>query len=106
VPLYQPLHPTQLYECAAEAATFALLYWRFGKPHRPGEIIGLYLIVSSVLRFIIEFFRYHEQALPFGLPFSLTQWISLALIVVGVWLLSMGRSAPEPAPAPRLSSAH
>jgi phosphatidylglycerol:prolipoprotein diacylglycerol transferase len=87
VPLYQPLHPTQLYEAAAEAAVFALLLWRFRKPHHPGTIIGLYLVVSSALRFVIEFFRYHEQALPFGLPLSITQWISLGLLLLGAWIL-------------------
>ncbi len=96
VPLYQPLHPTQLYEFVCEAATFAFLYWRFGKPHRPGTIIGLYLVISSVLRFVVEFFRYHEQALPFGLPLSITQWISLGLIVLGLGVLHASR-APRPA---------
>jgi phosphatidylglycerol:prolipoprotein diacylglycerol transferase len=76
-----PLHPTQLYESAAELFVFALLLWRFRKPHRPGDIIGLYLIASSVLRFWIEFYRFHEQSLIAGL--SLTQWISLVLIVAG-----------------------
>jgi phosphatidylglycerol---prolipoprotein diacylglyceryl transferase len=87
-PLFEPLHPTQLYEAAAEALVFALLWWRFQKPHRAGDIIGLYLIVSSVFRFVIEFFRYHEQALPFGWVLSLTQWISLGLIVLGAALLT------------------
>lgn len=86
-PLFRPLHPTQLYEAFAEAAVFAFLYWRFAKPHRSGDIIALYLIVSSALRFIIEFYRFHEQALPFGMPLSLTQWISLALIVLGAGIL-------------------
>ncbi len=90
-PLFRPLHPTQLYEAAAEAAVFAFLYWRFHRPHRPGEIIGLYLIVSSVFRFLIEFYRFHEQALPFGLPLSLTQWISLGLMGVGVWIVWSGQ---------------
>ena len=99
-PLFRPLHPTQLYEAAAEAAVFAFLYWRFGKPHRTGEIIGLYLVVSSVLRFVIEFFRFHEQALPFGLPFSLTQWISLALIVAGAWILWVIRPRQVAPPLP------
>ena len=93
VPLYQPLHPTQLYEAACEAAVFAFLYRRFAKPHRSGTIIGLYLVVSSILRFTVEFFRYHEQALPFGLPLSITQWISLGLIVVGAGLLWIARAA-------------
>jgi phosphatidylglycerol:prolipoprotein diacylglycerol transferase len=98
-PLFRPLHPTQLYEAAAEAAVFAFLYWRFGKPHRSGEIIGLYLVVSSILRFVIEFFRFHEQALPFGLPFSLTQWISLGLIIAGAWILWVRPRQVVPAPA-------
>jgi phosphatidylglycerol:prolipoprotein diacylglycerol transferase len=98
VPLYQPLHPTQVYEFAAEGITFLYLMSRIGKPHRPGTIIGLYLVISSVLRFAVEFFRYHEQALPFGLPLSLTQWISLALIALGAWILRPG-AAGVPTPA-------
>jgi phosphatidylglycerol:prolipoprotein diacylglycerol transferase len=97
VPLYQPLHPTQLYEFGCEAAIFAFLYWWSGKAHRPGTIIGLYLVISSVLRILVEFFRYHEQALPFGLPLSITQWISLGLIVAGAGILWMTR-APRPSP--------
>lgn len=97
VPLYQPLHPTQLYEFGCETATFALLYWWSGKPHRAGTIIGSYLVVSSALRILVEFFRYHEQALPFGLPLSITQWISLALILLGAGILWLTRT-PKAAP--------
>jgi phosphatidylglycerol:prolipoprotein diacylglycerol transferase len=84
-PIGIPLHPTQLYECFAELCVFALLLWRFRKAHRPGDIIGLYLIVSSILRFWIEFYRFHEQSLVAGL--SITQWISLVLIVAGALVL-------------------
>ena len=69
VPLEMPLHPSQLYEFSTEALLFGFLYWRFGRKHEPGKIIGLYLVLSSVARFLIEFTRFHEQALPFGLPF-------------------------------------
>ncbi|HLJ16601.1 MAG TPA: prolipoprotein diacylglyceryl transferase [Bryobacteraceae bacterium] len=93
VPLNVPLHPTQLYELITEAIVFAILYWRFGRPHRAGEILGLYLILSSSARFVIEFYRFHEQALPFGLPFSITQWIALALLAIGLWLLVRARHA-------------
>ncbi|HEY3744291.1 MAG TPA: prolipoprotein diacylglyceryl transferase, partial [Bryobacteraceae bacterium] len=44
VPLNIPLHPTQLYEAATEALLFAFLWWRSKSPHRPGEILGLYLV--------------------------------------------------------------
>ncbi len=87
VPLGIPLHPTQLYEFAAELLVFSVLYWRHGKPHREGEILGLYLVISSALRFWVEFYRFHAQALPFNGPWSLTQWISVGLFALGAWIL-------------------
>jgi phosphatidylglycerol:prolipoprotein diacylglycerol transferase len=102
VPLERPLHPAQLYESAAELLLFAYLYWRFSKPRTPGLILGQFLVVSSIARFIIEFFRFHEQGLPFGLPLSITQWIALALAVVGVAVLvkTKGPATPTPHPTP------
>jgi len=94
VPLEIALHPAQLYESSAELLVFGFLYWRFGRPHAPGQIIGLYLVSSSVLRFLIEFTRNHEQALPFGLPLSITQWIAILLAAAGAVLLARaGRTA-------------
>jgi len=51
------------------------------------------LLLSSIMRFGIEFTRFHEQALPFGLPLSITQWIAIVLAVVGAGLLVRSRSA-------------
>lgn len=100
VPLDTALHPAQLYESGTELILFAFLYQRFGKTHAPGQIIGLYLVLSSIARFIIEFYRNHEQALPFGMPLSLTQWISIALGVIGAALLVwIRRSRHVPAAA-------
>ena len=101
VPLNKPLHPAQLYEVFALLALFAFLYWRIGKPHPPGRVLGLYLVISSVARFAIEFTRNHEQALPFGLPFSITQWIAIALALFGVVILvrSASGSAKVSTPA-------
>jgi phosphatidylglycerol:prolipoprotein diacylglycerol transferase len=87
VPLEVPLHPSQLYELGTEGLLFVFLYWAFGRPHAPGKIIGLYLVISSVARFLIEFTRFHEQALPFGLPLSITQWIAIALAGAGAIIL-------------------
>ena len=85
VPLGVPLHPTQIYEMVAELALFAVLYWAILRPHAPGRIMGAYLLLSSVARFSIEFVRFHEQGLHYGL--SWTQWISIGLAVLGVALL-------------------
>jgi phosphatidylglycerol:prolipoprotein diacylglycerol transferase len=91
VPLEIALHPAQLYESGSEALVFGFLYWRFGRQHAPGQIIGLYLVLSSVLRFFIEFTRNHEQALPFGMPLSITQWIAIGLAAAGAVLLVRAR---------------
>ena len=88
VPLDVPLHPAQIYESTTEALLFTFLYWRYHRPHAPGEIIGLYLLISSIARFLIEFDRFHEQALPFGLPLSITQWIAIGLAIAGAILLT------------------
>jgi phosphatidylglycerol:prolipoprotein diacylglycerol transferase len=85
VPLSIPLHPTQIYEALAEAVIFAVLLWRIRRPHAAGAIIGLYLILYSVSRFVIEFYRFHEQPTQLGL--SLTQWMSIGLLLLGVWIL-------------------
>jgi phosphatidylglycerol:prolipoprotein diacylglycerol transferase len=85
VPLGKALHPSQIYEMLTELALFGFLYWRYGRPHSPGKIMGMYLVLSSIARFLIEFTRFHEQGLHFGL--SLTQWISIPLALGGVVLL-------------------
>ena len=89
VPILEPLHPTQLYEAFLLAAVFATLYWRFGKPHKPGAIIGLYLVLASAQRFGVEFFRAHQQANYLN-PLSNAQWISLGLAALGASLLVRG----------------
>lgn len=83
VPLGIKLHPTQMYESVAEFAIFGILYWRIRRPHAPGAIISLYLILYSTVRFLVEFVRYHEQPNPFGGPLNTSQWISLVLGGVG-----------------------
>ena len=85
VPLGVPLHPTQLYEAFAETVICLLLLWRTRRAHAAGEILGWYLVLYSIARFVIEFFRNHEQATHLGL--SLTQWISLGTLALGIWLL-------------------
>ncbi len=89
VPLDQTLHPVQLYESFADLLIFLYLYRQFGRSQKPGQIIGLYLVLYSTVRFIIEFFREHEQSLV-G-PFSLTQWIALGLLLLGLVFLLRGK---------------
>ena len=85
VPLDRALHPVQLYESAANFLIFAILYRMCTREHRAGQVIGWYLVLYSTARFIVEFFRVHEQSTVAG--FSLTQWISLGLLALGAGIL-------------------
>jgi phosphatidylglycerol---prolipoprotein diacylglyceryl transferase len=97
VPLGKTLHPAQLYESAADFLIFAFLYRRFqSSSAKPGETIGLYLVLYSIARFIIEFFREHEQSLVGGL--SLTQWIALGLLVLGCVFINRSRTSARTRP--------
>jgi phosphatidylglycerol:prolipoprotein diacylglycerol transferase len=91
VPLGIPLHPAQLYESFADALIFAFLYFQFIRVHSAGTILGWYLTLYSAARFVIEFFRFHEQGLHAGL--SYTQWISVVTFVAGLGLILARRGS-------------
>ena len=93
VPLGVRLHPTQIYEALAEFAISAILLWRIRRPHAPGTVIGLYLMLYSTVRFLVEFLRFHEQPNPFGGPLNASQWISLALFALGAFWQFRPRTA-------------
>jgi phosphatidylglycerol---prolipoprotein diacylglyceryl transferase len=92
VPLGIPLHPSQLYESAAEIGIFAYLWMRAKRPNPPGLLIGLYLVLYGVVRFLVDFVRRQDQANPFGGPFTTAQWISLGLIAFAVLVWTRRRS--------------
>ena len=86
VPLGVPLHPTQLYESFAELMIAAILYKLVTRPHKPGSVIGLYLVLYGIARVIVEFFRAHDESNPLALSLSLEQWISVVLAALGIYL--------------------
>jgi phosphatidylglycerol---prolipoprotein diacylglyceryl transferase len=98
VPLNVPLHPTQLYEAFTEFAIFLVLMALFSRFHVPGRVLGLFLVLSSAGRFVVEFFRAHDVGDPFGLSLSVAQWTALFLAAGGVWLLMR-----QPTTTPRKS---
>ena len=91
VPLFVPLHPTQLYEAVLTGLVAFVLWRRSFRPHPPGQIFALYLVLYSAVRIVTEFYREHDQALPFGGPLTWTQWIAVMLLATGVILLARQR---------------
>jgi len=94
VPLGIPLHPTQLYEALAEGVICVLLIAALKRAHKDGAIIGLYLVLYGFVRFGVEFLRMHDSSNPLGGPFTLEQWIALAAVAGGAWLLIRKPATP------------
>jgi len=85
-PLGVPLHPTQLYEAGAELIILFILLWseRKGRPFA-GRTFWLYILLYSISRFIIEFYRGDERGMVGVL--STSQFISLLLAPLAVVML-------------------
>jgi phosphatidylglycerol:prolipoprotein diacylglycerol transferase len=81
-----PLHPTQLYESLGEFLNFVILIILRRHQSFKGQLFWMYIVLYSVLRFTVEFFR-GDEARGYIVPgISVSQGISsligLAAIVV------------------------
>lgn len=85
VPIDAHLHPTQLYESFSMLLVFFLLLWLHKHRRFEGQVILVYAILYSVIRFLIEFVRDDPRGDILGLTtltgLSTSQIIS---IIVGV----------------------
>ena len=52
-PLGVRVHPAPLYEFAAYILIGGWLWWRLGKKHNTGAIVGQYLLLSGIARFLV-----------------------------------------------------
>ena len=97
-PLNVPLHPTQLYESAAGLAIFSILMLMERRSRGfSGRTFWLFVLLYSISRFIIEFYRGDDRGMPLAW-LSTSQLISVILAPVAVimlWYLS--RPAQPPA---------
>ena len=84
-----PRHPSQLYQFGLEGvALFILLWWFSSKPRPVGAVSALFLIGYGTSRFLVEFAREPDGFLgPLALGMSMGQWLSLPMVLVGIWML-------------------
>ena len=95
-PLGVPLHPTQLYEAAAEFLILAILIFLGRRQRFAGQLFAVYAVLYGSARGAIEFFRGDPaRTLLAGGAFSLMQVVSVALIAMGVTLLVRGRTSTQ-----------
>lgn len=78
-----PLFPMQIVEAICNLIIFIILLCTYKKFLGTYKTLGLYLILYSIVRFILEFFR---GDLIRGIYFSLStsQWISIILLIFGI----------------------
>lgn len=79
------LLPVQLISSGINFLGCIVLFIYARNRRKPGKVIGVYLIFYSIVRFIIEFFR-GDVVRGIFCGVSTSQWISLVLIPIGLWL--------------------
>jgi len=95
VPIDAHLHPTQLYESFAMLLVFVFLLWLHKRKRFSGQVILVYALLYSIIRFAIEFVRDDPRGDVLGLTtltgLSTSQMISL-VIGIGALILLITRN--------------
>jgi phosphatidylglycerol:prolipoprotein diacylglycerol transferase len=92
----QPRHPSQLYEAGLEGLLlFAILWYLFWKTearYQPGKLVGTFLLVYGLSRFLVETVRQPDAGLE-NLSWGLTmgQTLTVPMILGGVWLIGTAK---------------
>jgi len=86
-------HPSQLYEAIFEGFILFIILIFFknrGFLNFPGLISGIFLVLYSLFRFVIEFFRVPDEQLGYLIfNFSMGQIISLIFFMAGIFLITI-----------------
>jgi phosphatidylglycerol:prolipoprotein diacylglycerol transferase len=92
--LLPPRHPSQLYEAVLEGAVLFVILWFVRTRGRVpnGFITGLFLIIYSVFRVIVENFR--EPDAPLIGMFTRGQFFSFFLIAIGIGFIVVAKRRP------------
>ncbi len=85
------VYPTPLYELIAGLLIGWWLWRRGGKPHATGVILGHYLILTGLARFLVEFIRRNPKIL---LGLSNAQLASVGAMIAGAALVAWASSQP------------
>jgi phosphatidylglycerol:prolipoprotein diacylglycerol transferase len=96
-PIGVPLHPTQLYEAAAEFANFIFLVWLGRRQRFAGQISGAYLVLYGIERGLIEIVRGDpDRTLLMHGAVSLMQIVSVGFVLAGSYLWWRGLRGASP----------
>lgn len=84
VPLHTPLHPTQLYEAGVEFALCLFLLWLTPRRRFAGQVFLTWVLLYSLARFAIEFFRGDPRGFMLEGLLSTSQVLGVVLLATAV----------------------
>jgi phosphatidylglycerol:prolipoprotein diacylglycerol transferase len=100
-PVFVPVYPSPLYELGAGLLIGGWLWWRLGKSHRIGAILGQYLLLTGAARFLVEFIRRNPKIV---WDLSNAQLASAGSMLAGLallwWVAAQRVARPEESAAP------
>jgi phosphatidylglycerol:prolipoprotein diacylglycerol transferase len=91
-----PRHPSQLYEAALEGLLLGLilwfLFWRTDARYQPGKLVGTFILVYGLSRFLVELVRQPDRGLE-NLSWGLTmgQTLTVPMILGGAYLIATAK---------------
>lgn len=89
-----PRHPAQLYEALCYLLIFLIqfrFYLKHGNSAPLGHMFGRFFILVFGARFVLEFFKEGQAAFESGWTITMGQWLSIPVILVGVYLIWRAR---------------
>ena len=91
-----PRHPSQLYEAGLEGlllfAILWFLFWKTEARYQPGKLVGAFLLVYGLSRFLVELVRQPDVGLE-HLSWGLTmgQTLTVPMVLGGAWLIATAK---------------
>lgn len=82
-------HPTFFYEAVLNLIAFLILIKLSPKFSKPGQMLGLYLIAYSTIRFVVEFWRIDTATIGY---IKVAQVLSIAVAIIGIYFLKFRKS--------------
>jgi len=82
--LVPSVYPTPIYEIILAVISFLIVWSVRKKIKTPGKLFFLYMILTGLSRFWIEGIRVNPRYDLLGMGWSMSQWISLVILVVGI----------------------
>ena len=85
-----PRHPAQLYEAFAYLIIFIiiyLLYKSYSKRVHSGFFAGVFLTLTFIARFFIEFVKENQEVFEKDMSLNMGQWLSIPYVLIGIILI-------------------